>query len=223
MRDLPPRLVTAGLSELLQHHLGLRADDARNVVKSITTEYQARPRTDLTWHLAEPERPVFFRDALQKGLDEGPVNVRHAAVYFARFRRSDVPGVEVVGPTRLLGFDGAEAWTWRPELPRYDWREVVDLLQTFELLPVEQREGFLAQAPWWSIVLPDPPAVALYPLADSHTLVVARDAHGFPRLAVERDPAWPSRSWQADRLALLNRALDRENDETQGRTPSRRA
>lgn len=218
-----PRLLTTGLPELLHHHLGLRVDDAQATTRAIATEYAIRPRMDLEWRLPEPTRPVSFAALLDDTLPAmSAMSVRHAEVRFARLRHSDVPGREVCGPVRLVGFDGAAVWTWTPELPRYDWPHVAEMLGGFGLLADGQRADFLDLAPWWSIV-PGKAAVALYALAEAHTLVVARDPEGFPRLRVTPVNAFSSWEPRAQALDAFNRALDDVNDVARGRTPSRRA
>ena len=167
-----PRLLTTGLPELLHHHLGLRVDDAQATTRAIATEYAIRPRMDLRWQFAELDAPRRFKEF---ECPSAVVSMRTAEVRFARLRSSDVPGREVCGPVRLVGFDGAEVWTWTPKLPRYDWPHVATMLGGFGLLADGRRADFLDLAPWWSIVLPGKAAVALYALAEAHTLVVARD------------------------------------------------
>lgn len=218
-----PRLLTTGLPELLYHHLGLRRDDAQATTRAIATEYAIRPRMDLEWRLPEPTRPVSFAALSDDALSARPMSMRTAEVRFARLRSSDVPGREVCGPVRLVGFDGAEVWTWTPKLPRYDWPHVAKMLGGFGLLADGQRADFLDLAPWWSIVLPGKAAVALYALAEAHTLVVARDPEGFPRLRVTPVNAFSSWEPRAQALDAFNRALDDVNDVARGRTPSRRA
>jgi hypothetical protein len=216
-----PRLLTTGLPELLHHHLGLRRDDAQATTRAIATEYAIRPRMDLEWRLPEPTRPVSFAALSGDALSARPMSMRHAEVRFARLRHSDVPGREVCGPVRLVGFNGAEVWTWTPKLPRYDWPHVATMLGGFGLLADGQRADFLDLAPWWSIVLPGKAAVALYALAEAHTLVVARDPEGFPRLRVTPADAFPSWEPRAQALDAFNRALDADvNDEAWRRTPS---
>lgn len=213
-----PRLLTTGLPELLHHHLGLRVDDAQATTRAIATEYAIRPRMDLRWQFAELDAPRRFKEF---ECPSAVVSMRTAEVRFARLRSSDVPGREVCGPVRLVGFDGAEVWTWTPKLPRYDWPHVATMLGGFGLLADGQRADFLDLAPWWSIVLPGKAAVALYALAEAHTLVVARDPEGFPRLRVTPADAFPSWEPRAQALDAFNRALDADvNDEAWRRTPS---
>ena len=213
-----PRLLTTGLPELLHHHLGLRVDDAQATTRAIATEYAIRPRMDLRWQFAELDAPRRFKEF---ECPSAVVSMRTAEVRFARLRSSDVPGREVCGPVRLVGFDGAEVWTWTPKLPRYDWPHVATMLGGFGLLADGQRADFLDLAPWWSIVLPGKAAVALYALAEAHTLVVARDPEGFPRLRVTPADAFPSWEPRARALDAFNRALDADvNDEAWRRTPS---